>query len=289
MNIPLSKSKRKGSAFHKTVELLEKSILKDGNAKIKSPESIVDIVTGRKREHDIVIYFEDKHHTIKISLECRDYKVGSSQVEAFKTKCEHTKIDKGIFVSSDGFTKPALKKAIYLGIDCLTLKQVENLKWLIATNMVVEKSIGKKIYVTVIPSKPLNKDIKQYKIVDSNSKMVDNNIFMNKALESLNKSNSNLKNGEQVIKMPFKAVGFYLQDNQDSSIFIPIKSFICYLTVEKIIEKIPFINYQYKDEDNKKIVSDLAIAQTDFMDKKMTFTLVSGSNGIDLSVHTEDK
>lgn len=289
MKKPLTKSKRKGTTFHKTVELLEKSIFNKDNIEIKSPDYIEDKVTHRKREHDIVLYFQEKHHILKVAIECRDRigKVDSPQIEAFKIKCEDTKIDKGIIVSSSGFTKPALIKASNIGIDCLTLKQVESLHWLKAKYMFIERCISKKVFVHIFSVKTLPKDIKQYDVVNSNNNIVEKSFFMNNAQNALNKSNHQLKDGTQVIRIPFNAKGLYLRDKANNKNKIPIKSFECDLTVEKKVENVPFVNYQYVDQDNKKIVSDLAVAKTKFLNKNITFTMVSGSDGINLSVHTE--
>jgi Restriction endonuclease len=66
-----------------------------------------------------------------VALECRDRgrKVGVPEIEAFKNKCDRTGVDKGVVVSSTGFTKTALLKSQMMGIDCFGLNEIERFDW----------------------------------------------------------------------------------------------------------------------------------------------------------------
>jgi hypothetical protein len=68
---------------------------------------------------------------IVTAIECRDRKarVDSPQIEAFAEKCRDTGIDKGVIVSSAGFTKPAIAKAAAKQIDCITLSEAASFPW----------------------------------------------------------------------------------------------------------------------------------------------------------------
>ena len=76
-----------------------------------------------------------------MALECRDRsrKVGVPSVEAFYAKCQRTGIDRGIIVSSTGFTRTALKKAASYNIGCLSLDQAEHLDWCLAPGVYVSQ------------------------------------------------------------------------------------------------------------------------------------------------------
>lgn len=153
----MSKKPKSGQIFHQLVEAIEKAINHKPNAKIESPKKMRDKDTGRLREHDVVITFQENHHTILIALECRDRSrpVGVPDVEAFSKKCEKTSINKGIIVSAKGFTKSALKKAASLDIGCLELNDAEKFDWCAAPDLIqyqrVLKHVDLKIILSFIP------------------------------------------------------------------------------------------------------------------------------------------
>lgn len=124
---------RKGRSFEALVSVLEKAASTNPNLEVHSPYFAIDRVTGKRREHDVVVILKQDHHETKIALECRQRSAAVivNQVEEFSRKCEDTGIDKCIIVSSKGFTKTARKKAEFLGMRCFTLKQAEELGWLI--------------------------------------------------------------------------------------------------------------------------------------------------------------
>lgn len=124
---------RKGTDFHRLVEELEGNLFAVPGATIQSPGYLRDKVTGRKREHDIVItYMLTPHRMFVVAVECRDRRrpVDDTQVEAFARKCSKTGVDKGIIVSSSGFAPEALTDAAFCNIDCFTLEQVAHLEWI---------------------------------------------------------------------------------------------------------------------------------------------------------------
>jgi hypothetical protein len=134
----MSKKPKSGQIFHQLVEAIEKAINHKPNAKIESPKRLRDKDTGRLREHDVVITFQESHHTILIALECRDRSrpIGVPDVEGFSKKCEKTGINKGVMVSAKGFTKSALKKAASLDIGCLELNDAKKFDWCAAPDLI---------------------------------------------------------------------------------------------------------------------------------------------------------
>jgi hypothetical protein len=107
--------------------------------KIESPAFLIDKLTGKKREHDVLLTYKLDHHEVIMALECRDRSrpIGIDAVEAFRSKCESTGVHRGIMVSSKGFSKPAITKAVIYNIGCLTLDEVDSFNWCLAPGIVV--------------------------------------------------------------------------------------------------------------------------------------------------------
>lgn len=128
---------RKGDDFHKLVECLERALNGSDNVEIDSPRFLPDKVTGKLREHDVVLTYKQPNRTVLVAIECRDRsrKIDVGQIEAFHTKCRDTGIDKGVIVCSKGFFAPALEKAKHYNIDCLLLEEVKKLDWCLLTSV----------------------------------------------------------------------------------------------------------------------------------------------------------
>ena len=125
-------AKKDGKAFHRLVHFIESAIaIGNANTRVETSKRIADKVTGRPREHDVVLTIAQEHHELVIALECRDHsrKIDVGAVEAFRSKCEHTGINSGIIVSARGFYKPAIQKAASYDIRCLTLDEAESFDW----------------------------------------------------------------------------------------------------------------------------------------------------------------
>lgn len=109
----VTKSKASGKDLERLVAMLERLLLGD-QAVIESPSRrLIDRDTGKRREHDVLIIFDQAHHQIITAIECRDRSrpVGVPEVEAFADKCSRTGVHCGAIVSSTGFRKSALTKA----------------------------------------------------------------------------------------------------------------------------------------------------------------------------------
>lgn len=163
----MSKKPKSGQIFHQLVEAIEKAINNKPNAKIESPHRIRDKDTGRLREHDVVITFQESHHTILLALECRDRSrpIGVPDVEAFSKKCEKTSINKGVMISAKGFTKSALEKAAKLDIGCLELNEAQKFDWCAAPDLIQHQRIVEHAELKIIlPFIPQAK----YKLFENN-------------------------------------------------------------------------------------------------------------------------
>lgn len=124
---------RAGRVFEQTVALIERAIAGEASVTLESPKSLVDRVTGQPREMDIVLTYHLPNRDLLVAIECRDHArpCGSSQVEAYHTKCQHTGVNLGIIVAANGFTAPAREKATFLGLNCIHLQQLEEVDWFV--------------------------------------------------------------------------------------------------------------------------------------------------------------
>jgi hypothetical protein len=122
---------RRGKALERLVAVIERAAHNRPNVTVQSPAKLKDWRTARLREHDVLLSFEEAHHTIHVALECRDRArpIGVPDVEAFQNKCADTGIDRGIIVSSSGFCSSALKKAASCNIGCLSMDDAKVLDW----------------------------------------------------------------------------------------------------------------------------------------------------------------
>jgi hypothetical protein len=107
------------------VEKIEKTLSPEG-AIIKSPDFLVDKVTGSKREVDISVRFAIGSSDILIVIECRNRRNAQDVrwIEEIKTKHTDLGASKIIAVSKKGFSKDAIKKAKAHGIELRTFDEI---------------------------------------------------------------------------------------------------------------------------------------------------------------------
>ena len=100
-------------------------------AKVTYDDKVVGKRTGRERQIDISVRFEDSFYSYFVVVECKDYKsaVPISDVEAFKTKLEDVGADKGVMVASHGFQRGAIETAKAHNIELFTLEE-EHSVWI---------------------------------------------------------------------------------------------------------------------------------------------------------------
>jgi hypothetical protein len=109
---------RRGRTTELIVEELEKIGLNKDICKIRSPDQIKDVVTGRMREVDISIRCKIGTFEFLTIIENRNRKNVDdvTWVEQVKTKKEDLRAEKALMVTTSGFTAPAIKKAKHNGI-----------------------------------------------------------------------------------------------------------------------------------------------------------------------------
>jgi hypothetical protein len=122
-----------GKSLERLVALIETALGTDG-VKVETRKHLSDRVTGKPREHDVLVTITHVHHTVRIALECKDHSraVTVGMVEAFHQKCQDTGIQQGAIVSTSGFAKTAREKAAHYGIRCLDVLKSESFTWMLA-------------------------------------------------------------------------------------------------------------------------------------------------------------
>lgn len=156
---------RKGKDFELLIKMLEEVMLPQG-ALIKSPDYIVDKITGQKREVDISIKMDLGSTPILIIIECRDRNdtEGTTWIEQLRTKTNDLNANKVIAVSSYGFSAPAIEKGRHYGIETRTYKELshDDIKsWFLPNHMLKQNKIFQIIKAKIIflDIKSLDNDI----------------------------------------------------------------------------------------------------------------------------------
>lgn len=108
---------RKGRDFELSYQWLYN--LDKNKYTVTSPAFIKSKITGRKREVDVLIeYNDEENNKRRIAVECRDRKSveDSTWIEYLKTKREILELDYIIATTTRSFTKEAIETARYFGI-----------------------------------------------------------------------------------------------------------------------------------------------------------------------------
>ncbi|SRR6266849_288983 len=134
----------KWKEFEQLVARIEQAIAPSG-AELKSPDQLPDKVTGELREVDVSIRYKVGTCPILITIECRDrIKVEDvTWIEQLAEKKRSIGASMTLAVSSIGFSAPAIKKALAVGIEIRTLDEMiaEDFKdWLAVQHVVLDAS-----------------------------------------------------------------------------------------------------------------------------------------------------
>lgn len=132
-----NRRRKSGRTLERVIASIERVLAGAQGVTIESPKFLKDRLTGEDREHDVLLTIKSSHHTLTVSIECRDRsrKITVNDVEGFWAKCQHTGVDQGVLVSPKGYSKSALRKSEQLGLRCLMLAQVPTFNWLLAPGL----------------------------------------------------------------------------------------------------------------------------------------------------------
>ena len=109
--------------------LLQKQL--SGVAKVVESEMLIDRRNKEETEVDVVVYGKQGVHRPVISIECRDHKRPQSKgwINEMYAKHEYLPTTDLVLASSSGFTKPAERLAVLLGIRPVRMSEAGNVEW----------------------------------------------------------------------------------------------------------------------------------------------------------------
>ncbi|MEE4249970.1 MAG: hypothetical protein V2I38_05230 [Alcanivoracaceae bacterium] len=117
------------NAFQRIVTLLTATLA--GQSTVEESALVQDKVTHELREVDILISTQAANYSMTIGIEVVAWsrRAGTPWVEKMRAKHANLEIDKLVLVSQSGFSKPALKKASFYNIECLTVEAACKTDW----------------------------------------------------------------------------------------------------------------------------------------------------------------
>lgn len=125
-------AERPGKAFEKMVAAIEQAMGHQAGRTVEYDKRIRHLVTGKLRQFDVVVTQGDDHHKLVTVIECKDHgrAVDVELVEAFIAKVDGCDVNRGIIVSSNGFSEDARMVAAASKIATMTLQEAEAFDWI---------------------------------------------------------------------------------------------------------------------------------------------------------------
>jgi Restriction endonuclease len=260
-----SHKQKPGRALEKVVASLERALGGTSGIKVESPKHLPDRVTGEMREHDVVITYPSTHHEMMLAIECRDRsrKVTVNDVEGFASKCQDTRIQKGMMVSPMGFSKTSLTKAQHCGIACLTLGQAASFDWLLAPGVRSQNRQILHIDWTLQPEKGLLPNPTSFSIVDPDGQIIALEAMREGAAHEFQQlSGDQLTVGKAHCKIVFETPGIFVRDRASGAVQRVVQA-VADIEYEIVEDLIPFNLVKYSKSDTGALVTDAAMADID--------------------------
>lgn len=251
---------RPGRSLEVLVSHLEK-VLSGGSVSVTSPMKLRDRFTGSLREHDIVLTINQGHHRLVLAIECRDHSrpIGVSQVEAFHTKCQDTGIDKGIIVSSKGFSRTAQTKAQQLGIRCFTLQGAIAFDWLQAPGLEVRKRRPTHLSIVIeVKGGQVAGPPERQRLVDPDGVPVSVEQLRADILEHFRLVPWDSDTSAGICELELKPDGLFVQDASLGEAVL-VDRILCSLEYETIRTTAPFKLVEYSDREMGEKLAQAAI------------------------------
>jgi hypothetical protein len=249
-----------GKALERLVALIETALGTDG-VQVETRKRLPDRITGKLREHDVLVTINRSHHTVQIALECKDRSrpITVDQVEAFQKKCEDTGIQKGAIVSASGFAETARTKAAHYGIRCLDVLEVESFAWMLAQSFTfLTRRIDAQSWL-FFPEQEGVVEKHNMEVVLSDGRELPPNSLNNTAHAAMNKwVDAHPELVEKcTISLKIGTPGMILR-NKETGATTPIRYASLDLTYSLVQEQVPLQFSQYMDGNNR--ITDVAIA-----------------------------
>ena len=279
-----------GKSLEQLIYALEKALGHDKNIIVESPKRIPDKITGKKREHDVVLTIDQSHHKIIVAIECRDRSrpITVNQIEGFWKKCQDTGIDKGVIVSTMGFYNTAREKADFLDIRCLDIEEVDSFDWMLAPgiHLLTRKLLHHEWVFFPENDNIANKD--NMEILDAEGNVLLNEHLAPQALEQLTALLPDISEPveKDVLTVKFPGSNLVIK-NIETNETTPVKFAIVKIHYSITNEVIPFKLIQYKDAENN--ITDAAVAPMNIGDKSGKFMIVENKDGSKNVLYVPDK
>lgn len=271
---------KKGINLERLVYILEKLLGDKKSISVTPNAKLKDRTNGRLRQHDVLLTIKERHHEVKVAIECRDRSrpITINQVQEFDAKCKNTGVHQGVIVSSNGFYNSARESAKHLGIRCLELSQAESFNWLLTAGMPFYrrklKHCNWSIYLYDNKKKPKNFVLVSENGTEITMKVLNSNITKKLEGDSLPIEEA----GPHCIKFLFKGDGIFLLD-KDTGEKLPVKHFIAKAAFAIVSEFLPFTLYKYLDIDSDKKITDAAFVPIELGSLKGHFMFTMGEDG----------
>jgi len=266
-----------GKDLQRLIRVIESARAAGKEIAIESPKYFTDRITGKRREHDVVLTIKHAHHELVVALECRDRsrKVGVPEVEAFHTKCRDTGIHSGIIVSSRGFWESARTKAKAYRIRCFTLDEVAKFDWFGPEDMLVVSRELKRLYLQVDFGRPFSPNIGD--LLNREGHPITSDMITSAAKAALERHQTVVPTG-----VGEHTVGFNVSPEVSASIDQKIqhaKSATLFVTFENTVKSVPFVFRSYNDESCSETITQAAVANVRIGDQTVDFVASTDKDG----------
>jgi hypothetical protein len=249
-----------GKSLEQLVALIETALGSDG-VSVETRKRLPDRITGKPREHDVLVTITRGHHLVQIALECKDRSrpVTVDMVEAFHQKCQDTAIQQGAIVSASGFAKTARNKAAHYGIRCLEVLETESFAWMLAPSFTfLTRRIDSQSW-RFFPTQDGVVEKHNMEVLLEDGRVVPKAAFDNTARAALNKwvdEHPELVE-KRTVELRIGTPGLILRNKETGSTTL-IRYADLTLTYSLVQDEVPLQFSQYMDGD--KPITDVAIA-----------------------------
>lgn len=274
---------KQGRSLELLVEKLERQLATDTNVEIESPKKIQDIQTGKLREHDVVLTYNQSHHKLVIAIECKDRSrpVGVPDIEAFDNKCRYTNINQGIIVSSSGFCKTALEKASSMGIKCFELKEINTASFLLPETAVYlhSKSFIEATYTPMVNNNIELRVADDYDIFDPEDILITNEIIKNNIRLIQDKLPLGKLGEENTESVYFRAKDYYVVTHKQKLRHDIMGILLTIKYVYEVTES-TFTSRTYSVADQDSLIAEIATAPLCIDGKQIEFMVIGKNDGM---------